>query len=57
MVFLTQRRTRRGHTETQILAALREAEGGTTEVDVCRQVGISEQTVSCGRQVCGAEPQ
>ena len=35
---------RRGHTEEQILAALREAEGGTTVVDVCRQVGISEQT-------------
>ncbi len=35
---------RRGHTEEQILAAPREAEGGTTVVDVCRQVGISEQT-------------
>jgi transposase-like protein len=35
---------RRGHTEEQILAALREAEGGTTVVDVCRQIGISEQT-------------
>ena len=35
---------RRGHTEEQILTALREAEGGTTVVDVCRQVGISEQT-------------
>ncbi len=35
---------RRGHTEEQILAALREAEGGTTVVDMCRQVGISEQT-------------
>ncbi len=49
MVFLTQkedprRARRRGHTEEQILAALREAEGGTTVVDVCRQVGISEQT-------------
>jgi putative transposase len=40
VVFLT----RRGHTEAQILGALREAEGGTTGVDVCRQVGISEQT-------------
>ena len=36
---------RRGHAEEQILAALREAEGGTTVVDVCRQVGISEQTI------------
>jgi putative transposase len=31
-------------TEEQILAALRQAEGGTTVVEVCRQVGISEQT-------------
>ena len=49
VVFLTQKEDptmarRRGHTEEQILAALREAEGGTTVVDVCRQVGISEQT-------------
>jgi putative transposase len=49
VVFLTQkedptRARRRGHTEEQILAALREAEGGTTVVDVCRQVGISERT-------------
>ncbi len=35
---------RRGHAEEQILAALRQVEGGTTVVDVCRQVGISEQT-------------
>jgi transposase-like protein len=35
---------RRGHTEEQILAALWEAKGGTTVVDVCRQVGISDQT-------------
>ena len=34
----------RGHTEEQILAALRQAEGGTTVVEVCRQVGITEQT-------------
>ena len=34
----------RGHTEEQILAALRHAEGGTTVVEVCRQVGITEQT-------------
>ncbi len=36
---------RRGHTEEQILAALRQVEGGTTAVEVCRQVGITEQTV------------
>ena len=35
---------RRGHTEEQILAALRQAESGTTAVEVCRQVGITEQT-------------
>jgi putative transposase len=35
---------RRGHIEEQILAALRQAEGGTTVVDVLRQVGISRQT-------------
>ena len=34
----------RGHTEEQILAALRHVEGGTTVVEVCRQVGITEQT-------------
>jgi putative transposase len=34
----------RGHTEEQILAALRQADSGTTVVEVCRQVGISEQT-------------
>lgn len=32
----------RGRTEKQILAALRHAEGGTTVVEVCRQVGITE---------------
>lgn len=35
---------RGGHTEEQIIAALRQAEGGMTVVDVCRQVGITEQT-------------
>ncbi len=34
----------RGHTEEQILVALWQVEGGTTVVDVCRQVGINEQT-------------
>lgn len=38
------RARRRGHPEEQILAALRHAEGGTTVAEVCRQVGISEQT-------------
>jgi putative transposase len=35
---------RRGHTEEQILAALRQAEGGTTVGEVCRQVGSTEPT-------------
>jgi len=35
---------RRGHTEEQMLAALRQAESGTTVAEVCREVGISEQT-------------
>ena len=39
---------RRRHTEEQILSASRQAEGGTTVMDVCRQVGIS-QRVADGR--------
>lgn len=35
---------RRGHAEEEILAALRHAEGGTAVAEVCRQVGITEQT-------------
>jgi putative transposase len=35
---------RRGHSEEQMLAALRQAEGGTTVAEICRDVGISEQT-------------
>ena len=35
---------RRGHTEEQILGALRQAETGTTVAELCREVGISEQT-------------
>ncbi len=34
----------RGHTEEQILAALRHAGGGTSVAEVCRHVGIAEQT-------------
>jgi putative transposase len=49
VVFFTQKEDptmarRRGHTEEQILAALRQAEGGTTVAEICRDVGISEQT-------------
>ena len=35
---------RRGYSEEQILAALRQTESGTTVAEVCREVGISEQT-------------
>ncbi len=31
-------------TEQQVVAALRQAEGGTTVQEVCRKLGISEQT-------------
>ena len=34
----------RGHTEEQILAALRQAEGGMTMVGICRQVETADQT-------------
>jgi putative transposase len=48
VVFFTQKEDptmagRRGHTEEQILAALRHAESGTTVTEICRDVGISEQ--------------
>ena len=33
-----------GHTEEQILAALWQAVAGTTVVELCRQIGITEQT-------------
>lgn len=36
---------RKGHTEEQVLQALRQAEGGEKAVKVCRKLGISEQTV------------
>ncbi|MCS6317726.1 MAG: transposase [Nitrospira sp.] len=35
---------RPGRTEEQMLAALRQAESGTTVAEICRPVGISEQT-------------
>jgi putative transposase len=35
---------RKGHTEEQILQVLRQAEGGEKVVEVCRKLGISEQT-------------
>ena len=35
---------RRGHTEEQILQALRQTESGAKAGEVCRRMGISEQT-------------
>jgi putative transposase len=35
---------RKGHTEEQILQALRQAESGEKAVEICRKLGISEQT-------------
>src|SRR5436305_8657683 len=34
---------RKGHTEEQIIRALREAEGGKKVGEVCRELGISQQ--------------
>ncbi len=35
---------RKGHSEEQILQALRQAEGGEKAAEICRKLGISEQT-------------
>jgi len=35
---------KKGHTEEQIVAVLRQVEAGTRVGDVCRKVGISEAT-------------
>ncbi len=35
---------KKGHSEEEILRVLREAESGTTVVDVCRKYGISQQS-------------
>src|SRR4051812_1760101 len=34
---------RKGHTEEQIIRALREAEGGKKAADICREMGVSAQ--------------
>jgi predicted transcriptional regulator len=36
---------RKGHAEEQILQALLQMEGGEKAAEICRKVGISEQTV------------
>ena len=41
---------RQGHTDEQILAALRQAESGTRVAKVCRKMGISEQTFCVGKR-------
>ena len=35
---------RKGHTVEQIVQAIRQAEGGEKAVEICRKLGISEQT-------------
>ena len=35
---------KKGHSEEQIVAALRQAEGGEKVGDICRKIGISEAT-------------
>jgi len=35
---------KKGHSEEQILRALRQAEGGTRVSDICREYGVSEAT-------------
>lgn len=36
--------SKKGHTEEQILRALRQAESGTKVADICREHGVSEAT-------------
>ena len=40
----TGEKAKRGHSEEEILRVLREAESGTTVVEVCRKHGISQQS-------------
>jgi putative transposase len=41
---------KRGHTEEEILRVLREAEAGSTAVEVCRKHGISQQSFYLGKR-------
>ena len=34
---------RKGYTDEQIMRELREAEGGKTVADICREIGVSQQ--------------
>lgn len=61
MVFFTHKEDptmarRRGHNKEQILAALRHAESEITVAEVCRDVGISEQTYYRWRNEYGGRP-
>jgi putative transposase len=35
---------KKGHTEEQVMRALRQAEGGTRVAEICREHGVSEAT-------------
>jgi len=35
---------KKGHTEEQIIAALKQSEGGEKTADICRKLGISQAT-------------
>ena len=35
---------KKGHTEEQIIAALKQSEGGEKTADICRQLGVSQAT-------------
>jgi transposase-like protein len=42
---------KKGHTEEQILRALRQAKGGTRVADICREHDVSEAYFMCGKEV------
>ena len=41
---------RKGHSEEQIITALRRVEGGTKVSDVCREMGVSQQAFYCWKR-------
>ena len=44
------------YTKQQIVYALRQVDGGTPAIEVCRKMGISEQTFYTWRRRYGAMP-
>jgi predicted transcriptional regulator len=40
---------KKGHTEEQIIAALKQYEGGEKAADICRKLGVSQASCSSGR--------